>query len=198
MTNYLNMLNLFFVDTTRSIYQKKLAAILQKGSMVEATPEQSNGADEKFSDSEEDDVSVTELVVDSQTEQTEEAIESFETVESVEFVEAAEIAESADTVVAEPRVSTPSLTSIRKRTTDRPGSSLNALPLVDKQVSFQVNYGNLLWYIIYIFYKGHADTTTKHSFNQLFIAVHIWITTPVRHYWWQFGPNCEFQLGSLP
>jgi len=121
------------VDTTRSIYQKKLAAILQKGSMVEATPEQSNGADEKFSDSEEDDVSVTELVVDSQTEQTEEAIESFETVESVEFVEAAEIAESADTVVAEPRVSTPSLTSIRKRTTERPGSSLNALPLVDKQ-----------------------------------------------------------------
>jgi len=117
------------VETTRLVYQKKLAAILQKGSMVEAEPEQSNGAEEKFSDSEEDDVSVTELVVDPQIEQTEEAVETSETVETVECEEAVETVETL------PTVSTPEapLTSIRKRITDRPGSSLNALPLVDKQ-----------------------------------------------------------------
>jgi len=108
--------------------------------MVEAEPEQSNGAEEKFSDSEEDDVSVTELVVDPQIEQTEEAVETSETVETVECEEAVETVETL------PTVSTPEapLTSIRKRITDRPGSSLNALPLVDKQVSIQINYGVLL------------------------------------------------------
>jgi len=114
------------VDTTRLVYQKKLAAILQRSNTEEAVPEQSNGAEEKFSDSEDDDVSVTELVVDPQIEHTEETVETTETVETVETVESAE---------TEPTVSTPEAapTSIRKRITDRPGSSLNALPLVDKQ-----------------------------------------------------------------
>lgn len=114
------------VDTTRLVYQKKLAAILRRSNTEEAVPEQSNGAEEKFSDSEDDDVSVTELVVDPQIEHTEETVETTETVETVETVESAE---------TEPTVSTPEAapTSIRKRITDRPGSSLNALPLVDKQ-----------------------------------------------------------------
>lgn len=154
------------LDTTRLVYQKKLAAILQRSNTEEAVPEQSNGAEEKFSDSEDDDVSVTELVVDPQIEHTEETVETTETVETVETVESAE---------TEPTVSTPEAapTSIRKRITDRPGSSLNALPLVDKQVSFQMDCGILLRYNIYILYEGYANTATKHPFNQLFFAVHI-------------------------
>jgi len=108
------------VDTTRSVYQKKLAAILEKGApdSGEAELQQTNGddrqvVDEKFSDSE-DDVSVTELKLELAPDNE-------------------PLPEEAVPVPVEVINTPESLTSIRKRITDRPASSLNALPLVDKQ-----------------------------------------------------------------
>lgn len=123
-------INSFFTllsDTTRSVYQRKLATLLQNGSPpVTEETEHTNGNgdtnEEKFSDSEEEE-QVEEKEEDSSQPEVEEEL----------FIQPS-TSQIADPVV----ISTPEpLTAIRKRMTmtDRPSSSFSALPLVDRQVS---------------------------------------------------------------
>ena len=166
-----------------------MAAILEKGApdSGEAELQQTNGddrqvVDEKFSDSE-DDVSVTELKLELAPDNE-------------------PLPEEAVPVPVEVINTPESLTSIRKRITDRPASSLNALPLVDKQVS----YFNQLFItfnttcVMYFFlYQGNTDTPTQYPLHQLFVSVCLWITKTTRHYWRQFsGWRDEIQLWTLP
>lgn len=118
-------------DTTRAVYQRKLAALLQNGSaqVIEGT-EHTNGNgevhEEKFSDSEEE-----EQVDQKENDHKPEVeLEPFEPSN-------APVLTVDPTIVATPEP----LTAIRKRMIDRPQSSLSALPLVDRQVgsSFQNN-----------------------------------------------------------
>jgi len=111
------------LDSTRALYQRKLVTVLQNGAQVE--PEHTNGNgngngsihEDKFSDSEgEQEPLQLEPDVDEQT-----------------FMPPAPVAPAPSST--EPEViSTPEpMTSVRKRITERPPSSLSALPLVDRQ-----------------------------------------------------------------
>ncbi|XP_046450146.1 lamina-associated polypeptide 2, isoforms beta/gamma-like [Daphnia pulex] len=115
------------VDTTRSVYQRKLAALLQNGTgtppaedVNEVEKTNGNGAsqEEKYSDSEEEE----------QQEQVEEE-HHVETVAEtyIQPSTPAPLPLATDPVIPEP------LTAIRKRIAERPPSSMNALPLVDRQ-----------------------------------------------------------------
>jgi hypothetical protein len=116
-----------FPDTTRSVYQRKLAALLQNGTATPAPEdtevEQTNGngasQEEKYSDSEEED----------QQEQNEEE-HHIETIVETFIQPSAPAPMATDSVISNPEP----LTAIRKRVTERPPSSLSALPLVDRQV----------------------------------------------------------------
>lgn len=113
------------LESTRAIYQRKLAALLQNG--LPSEPEKTNGEsaqqEEKFSDSEEE--------LESQEPEQEQSA-----VEPEAAAPEPDIAPSAP--VQEPTIATPEpLTSVRKRIVDRPPSSLSALPLVDRQVKTQ-------------------------------------------------------------
>lgn len=110
------------------MYQRKLAALLQNGTqppVVEIEVEHTNGngasQDEKYSDSEEE---------------PQEQIEDHQDDEAVpeHFVQPSP--PTPTPLAVDPIISTPEpLTVIRKRIAERPSSSLNALPLVDRQVS---------------------------------------------------------------
>jgi pyruvate/2-oxoglutarate dehydrogenase complex dihydrolipoamide acyltransferase (E2) component len=110
------------------VYQRKLAALLQNGTATPAPEdneiEHTNGngtsQEEKYSDSEEE---------EEQQEQKEEE-------HHIEIIAETFIQPSAPApTVTNPVISTPEpLTAIRKRVTERPPSSLSALPLVDRQV----------------------------------------------------------------
>lgn len=105
------------------MYQRKLAALLHNGvpAPVEETDHTNgNGAphEEKFSDSEEEE-------------------EQIQQVNDIEIQPEAEpeLPVKPSAPIPDPVISTPEpLTAIRKRMTERPPSSLNALPLVDRQV----------------------------------------------------------------
>ncbi|XP_057378880.1 lamina-associated polypeptide 2-like [Daphnia carinata] len=118
------------VDTTRSVYQRKLAALLQNGTqppVVEVEHTNGNGAshEEKYSDSED------------------EPQEQKEDHQNIEIVAEHFVQPSSSTpvpapapvpLIADPIISTPEpLTVIRKRIAERPPSSVSALPLVDRQ-----------------------------------------------------------------
>ena len=115
-----------FPDTTRSVYQRKLAALLQNGTATPAPEdtevEQTNGngasQEEKYSDSEEE-----------EQEQNEEE-HHIETIVETFIQPSAPAPMATDSVISNPEP----LTAIRKRVTERPPSSLSALPLVDRQV----------------------------------------------------------------
>jgi hypothetical protein len=122
------LVSLQLPDTTRSVYQRKLAALLQNGTgtppaedVNEVEKTNGNGAsqEEKYSDSEEEE----------QQEQVEEE-HHVETVAEtyIQPSTPAPLPLATDPVIPEP------LTAIRKRIAERPPSSMNALPLVDRQV----------------------------------------------------------------
>ena len=120
------------VDSTRSLYQRKLLAVLNHSPASEpaAEAEQTNGnghseayeQEERFSDSEGEQEAAQHNIAGEP-----EVVKVVETVE-----EPAVVKDAAPQIIL---TSPEPLTAIRKRVAaDRSGSSLNALPLVDRQV----------------------------------------------------------------
>lgn len=125
---FLNHVLSWFADTTRALYQRKLANLLQNAVQVE--PEQTNGNGNGNGSIHEDKFSDSEGEAEQEPLQLEPDVEEEET-----FTPPAPVAPAPP--VAEPVVmSTPEpLTAVRKRIMERPPSSLSALPLVDRQVT---------------------------------------------------------------
>ena len=114
-----------FAESTRALYQRKLATVILNGAAVQ--PEHTNGNgngsvhEDKYSDSEGEQEEPLQLEPDVEEERP--------VTPPAPVAPAAPVADPIFIATPEP------LSAVRKRiTTDRPPSSLSALPLVDRQV----------------------------------------------------------------
>lgn len=133
------------LESTRSVYQRKLVAVMMNGAAPVATEVHTNGngngnghSEDKYSDSEEEVQEIVPAPVVRQPEPSPVKPEKAPTVVTRSATPVVVAAPLPAEIVEVPSTSTEPLsgmTSIRKRvqTTERPPSSLSALPLVDRQ-----------------------------------------------------------------